>query len=134
MDHERLFCLRKMQIESFEPFSKFRGKSLVDEWRVLSGTIYIHWVEVLGQRLRSRDADREVAEFQVRVAVMNGYNALSIPVTKAARWARPGIGQDWPSGDLRNSAHHHYHNHLALPTLQNGRVNPKNFATRCPGK
>jgi hypothetical protein len=30
----------------------------------------------------ARDFDRQLAEFQVRVAVMNGYTALGIPVTK----------------------------------------------------
>lgn len=37
-----------------------------------------------GQRLIARDFDRQVAEFQVRVAVLNGYTALGIPVTKVA--------------------------------------------------
>jgi hypothetical protein len=30
------------------------------------------------------DFDRQVAEFDVRVAVLNGYTALGIPVTKVA--------------------------------------------------
>ena len=30
----------------------------------------------------ARDFYRQVAEFQVRVAVLNGYTALDIPVTK----------------------------------------------------
>jgi hypothetical protein len=29
------------------------------------------------------DLDRQVAEIQIRVAVLNGYTALGIPVTKA---------------------------------------------------
>lgn len=37
-----------------------------------------------GQRLIARDFDRQVAEFQLRVAVLNGYTALGIPVTKVA--------------------------------------------------
>ena len=37
--------------------------------------------KLLGQRLMARDFDRQVAEFPVRVAVLNGYTALSIPVT-----------------------------------------------------
>lgn len=37
-----------------------------------------------GPRLIARDFDRQVAEFQVRVAVLNGYTALGIPVTKVA--------------------------------------------------
>ena len=41
-------------------------------------------VKLLGQRLAARDFDRQVAEFQVRVAVLNGFTALGIPVTEAA--------------------------------------------------
>jgi hypothetical protein len=32
----------------------------------------------------ARDFDRQVAEFQVRVAVLNGFTALGIPITRAA--------------------------------------------------
>ena len=38
--------------------------------------------KLLGQRLMARDFDRQVAEFQVRVAVLNGFTALGIPVTE----------------------------------------------------
>ena len=40
-------------------------------------------VKLLGQRLMARDFDRQVAEFQVRVAVLNGFTAIGIPVTQA---------------------------------------------------
>ena len=40
-------------------------------------------MKLLGQRLMARVFDRQVAEFQVRVAVMNGFTALGIPVTDA---------------------------------------------------
>ena len=40
-------------------------------------------VKLLGQRLMARDFDRQVAELQVRIAVLNGYTALGIPVTEA---------------------------------------------------
>lgn len=43
----------------------------------------MHCVKLLGQRLMARDFDRQVAELQVRIAVMNGFTALGIPVTKA---------------------------------------------------
>jgi hypothetical protein len=33
-------------------------------------------VKLLGQRLMARDFDRQVAEFQVRVAVLNGFTGL----------------------------------------------------------
>ena len=39
-------------------------------------------VKLLGQRLAARDFDRQVAEFQVRVAILNGFTALGIPVTE----------------------------------------------------
>jgi len=40
-------------------------------------------VKLLGQSLRTRDFDRQVAEVQVRIAIMNGYTARGIPVTEA---------------------------------------------------
>jgi hypothetical protein len=42
----------------------------------------MHCVKLLGQRLMARDFDRQVAEFQVRVAVLNGFTALGTPVTE----------------------------------------------------
>jgi len=42
----------------------------------------MHCVKLLGQRLAARDFDRQVAEFQLRVAVLNGFTALGIPVTE----------------------------------------------------
>ncbi len=43
----------------------------------------MHCVKLLGQRLMARDFDRQVAELQVRIAVLNGYTALGIPITEA---------------------------------------------------
>ena len=43
----------------------------------------MHCVKLLGQRLMARDFGRQVAEVQARVAILNGYTALGIPVTKA---------------------------------------------------
>jgi hypothetical protein len=43
----------------------------------------MHCIKLLGQQLMTRDFDRQVAEVQVRVAILNGYTALGIPVTKA---------------------------------------------------
>jgi hypothetical protein len=39
-------------------------------------------MKLLGHRLMARDFDRQVAEVQIRIAVMNGYTALGIPVTE----------------------------------------------------
>lgn len=43
----------------------------------------MHCVKLLGQRLSAKDIDRQVAEFQICVAVLNGFTALGIPVTEA---------------------------------------------------
>ena len=66
--------------------SKYLGRAL---WRRWSGyhrrsrvETKMHCVKLLGQRLMARDFDRQVAEFQVRVAILNGFTALGIPVTK----------------------------------------------------
>ena len=42
----------------------------------------MHCVKLLGQSLMARDFDRQVAEIQVRTAVLNGYTALGIPITE----------------------------------------------------
>ena len=36
-----------------------------------------------GQKLMSRDFDRQTAELQVRVAILNRFTALGIPVTQS---------------------------------------------------
>jgi hypothetical protein len=40
-------------------------------------------VKLLGQRLSARDFDRQVAEIQIRAAILNGFTALGIPQTEA---------------------------------------------------
>jgi hypothetical protein len=42
----------------------------------------MHCVKLLGQSLMASDFDRQVAELQVRAAVLNGYTALGMPVTQ----------------------------------------------------
>ncbi len=42
----------------------------------------VNCVKLLGQRLMARDFDRQVAEFQVRVAVRNGFTAPGISLTE----------------------------------------------------
>lgn len=65
--------------------SKYLGRAL---WRNWSGyhrrsrvETKIHCVKLLGQLLMARDFDRKVAELQIRIAVLNSYTALGIPVT-----------------------------------------------------
>jgi hypothetical protein len=43
----------------------------------------MHCVKLLGQRLSARDFDRQVAEIQIRAAILNGFTALGIPRTVA---------------------------------------------------
>jgi hypothetical protein len=38
--------------------------------------------KLLGQRLSARDFDRQVAEFQIRFAVLNRFTALGTPITE----------------------------------------------------
>ena len=52
--------------------------------------------------MSARDFDRQVAELQVRIAVLNGYTALAIPVTEAVGYVCPGKGEARPSIDLCN--------------------------------
>ncbi|VDC18863.1 hypothetical protein XINFAN_00005 [Pseudogemmobacter humi] len=42
----------------------------------------MHCVKLPGQRLMARDFDCQVAEVQVRVAVLNGFTALDTPITE----------------------------------------------------
>ena len=66
--------------------SKYLGRALWRRWsgyhRRSRAETKMHCVKLLGQHLMARDFDRQVAEFQVRVAVLNGYTALGIPVTR----------------------------------------------------
>ena len=66
--------------------SRYLGRAIWRRWtgyhrrsRVESK---MHCIKLLGQSLMARDFDRQVAEIQVRVAVLNRYSALGIPVTE----------------------------------------------------
>ncbi len=78
---------RRRRAERSAAAAKYLGRAL---WRPWSGyhrrsrvETKMHCVKLLGQRLMARDFDRQVAELQVRIAVLNGYTALGIPVTEA---------------------------------------------------
>lgn len=66
--------------------SKYLGRAIWRNWtgyhRRSRVETKMHCVKLLGQRLMARDFDRQVAEVQVRIAVMNGYTALGIPITE----------------------------------------------------
>jgi len=65
--------------------SKRVGRTIWRRWsgyhRRSRAETKIHCVKLLGQRLSAREVDRQVAEFQVRVAVLNGFTALGTPIT-----------------------------------------------------
>ncbi|WP_408812538.1 transposase, partial [Acidomonas methanolica] len=59
-------------------------------WRRWSGyhrrsrvEIKMHCIKLLGQRLTARDFDRQVSEFYLRIAILNQFTALGIPLTEA---------------------------------------------------
>ncbi len=68
--------------------SKRVGRTIWRRWsgyhRRSRAETRMHCVKLLGQRLSARDFDRQVAEFQVRVAVLNRFTAIGTPVTKVA--------------------------------------------------
>lgn len=68
--------------------SKRVGRTIWRRWsgyhRRSRAETKMHCVKLLGQRLSARDFDRQVAEVQVRIAVLNGFIALGIPVTEVA--------------------------------------------------
>ena len=65
---------------------RYLGRTL---WRHWSGyhrrsrvETKMHCIKLLGQSLMARDFERQVAEIQIRIAVLNRYTALGIPVTE----------------------------------------------------
>ena len=65
--------------------SKYLGPAL---WRQVTGyhrrsrvETKMHCVKLLGQRLSARDFDRQVAEIQIRAAILNGFTDLGKPRT-----------------------------------------------------
>jgi len=59
-------------------------------WRRWSGYLRrsrvktkMHCIKLLGQRLTARDFDRQITEVHVRVAILNRFTALDIPLTHA---------------------------------------------------
>ena len=65
---------------------RYLGRTL---WRRWSGyhrrsrvETKMHCLKQLGQSLMARDFNRQVAEIQIRIAVLNRYTVLGIPVTE----------------------------------------------------
>ena len=66
--------------------SKYLGRAIWRRWsgyhRRSRAETKMRCVKLLGQRLMARHFDRQVAELQVRAAVLNGYTALGIPIAE----------------------------------------------------
>ena len=60
--------------------------------------------KLLGQKLRPRDFDRETAQLQARVAILNRFLALGIPVTRPVAQPQQGKGAVRPSAAPRDRA------------------------------
>ena len=65
---------------------RYLGRTL---WRRRSGyhrrsrvKTKMHCIKLRGQSLMAQDFERQVAEIQIRIAVLNRYAALDIPVTE----------------------------------------------------
>ncbi|MEP5000658.1 MAG: hypothetical protein ABJT05_00005, partial [Paracoccaceae bacterium] len=43
---------------------------------------WMHCMKLLGQSLMARDFERQIAEIQIRIAVLNRYTTLGIPITE----------------------------------------------------
>jgi hypothetical protein len=62
--------------------SRYLGRAIWRKWsgyhRRSRAETKMHCVKLLGQSLMARDFDRQVAELQIRAAVLNGYTALGL--------------------------------------------------------
>lgn len=58
--------------------------------------------KLLGERGMSRGFDRQVAELQIRAAILNRFAALGTPITSRAGQVGPGKAILRSSADLRN--------------------------------
>lgn len=57
-------------------------------------------MKLLGQGLSACDFDRQIAGFQVRVTVLNGFIALGTLITEGVGWVCPEDGKDRSAADL----------------------------------
>ena len=71
--------------------------------RAQQGTAGVETPRTRALATRARDFDRQVAEFQVGVAVPNGCTAFGTPATKVMGYVCPGEAEVRPSTDLCNS-------------------------------
>jgi hypothetical protein len=61
---------------------RYLGRTLWRRWSGYHRRSRVETKKLLGQSLMARDFERQVAEIQIRIAVLNRYNALGIPITE----------------------------------------------------
>jgi hypothetical protein len=66
--------------------SRYLGRALWRQWSGYHRRSRVetkgHCVKLMGQSLMARDFERQVPEVKIRIAVLNRYTALGIPVTE----------------------------------------------------
>jgi hypothetical protein len=70
------------QLTGYHRRSRVETKPLIVCEQTTAGQ-WMHCMKLLGQRLSARDFERQVAEIQIRAAILNGFTALGIPRTEA---------------------------------------------------
>ena len=55
-----------------------------DQWVWSLAEAKMRCLKLLGERVMSRDFDRQVAELQIRAAILNRFTTLGTPITKRA--------------------------------------------------
>ncbi len=70
-------------LERIQPPKPRRNKTSRDHAAHDPAGQWMHCMKLLGQSLMARDFERQVAEIRIRIAVLNRYTALGIPVTES---------------------------------------------------
>ena len=89
--------------------SKSLGRAIWRNWsgyhRRSRAETKMNCMKLLGQRLMARDFDRQVAEVQIPIGIMNGYTALGTSDTKAVEQVCRGKGEVRSTTALHNKAY-----------------------------
>jgi len=72
---------RNEAVRASKYLSRALWRHLTEYHRLSRIETKMHCVKLLGQRLSARDFDRQVAEIQIRAAILNGFTVLGIPET-----------------------------------------------------
>ena len=89
MRHEALRRCRRLGRAIWKRWSGYHRRSLVEAYplMVCGQTTAGQWMRCFklpGERVMSRDFDRQVAALQIRAAILNRFTALGTPITQRA--------------------------------------------------